>query len=246
MKPLKNLLPVVFFLYFILPSGYLFAQHSGGSGNISINATNFTAINLDNSNAWNKVFITDRPVNSNYQTGSPFVNTEWQQANIILIENKAEILDVPVRIDAKANLLEINHEDRVKVLHATNTYSLAFKNSEEVFVSNKTLGVEEPEGFFKIVYNKKSSLLCHYSTKVVQGTYNPILDAGIKEDKLVVEQTYYIFKEGKLVKLEKNRKKLIHQFNNEPEVAGFIREQKITPKFEYDLLKLVSFIDSHS
>ncbi len=246
MKPFETLKISVGIFTLILFATSVSAQYTGGSSAISVNSSSFGVLNFDNSNAWNKVFITDRPVNSTYQTGSPFVNTEWQMADITLLENQAKILNVPVRIDAKANLIEINHEDRVKVLHATNTYSLAFKSNEEVYISNSTLGIAEPVGFFKIIYNKKSSLLCHYSTKLVQGAYNPILDAGIKEDKLVVEQTYYIFQKGKLLKLEKNRKKLLHQFEGQPEISQFIKAQKITPKFEYDLLKLIGFIDSLS
>ncbi len=222
------------------------AQYSGGGSNISVNSSSFGVLNFDNSGAWNKVFITDRKVNANYQTGSPFINDEWQLANIILLENKAEILNVPVRIDAKFNLIEINHEGVVKVLHATNTYSLAFKTTEEVFVTGQTLGISEPEGFFKIIYNKKSSLLCHYSTKIIRGAYNAVLDAGIKEDKLLVEQTYYIYRDGKLIKLEKNRKKLLKQFIDQPEIVQYIKDQHITPNEEYDLLKLVDFIDSRS
>ena len=246
MNPIKRIVfPLVFFIV-VLITMQVNAQYSGGGSNVSVNSSSYGALNFDNTNAWNKVYITDRPINSNYLTGSPFVNTDWQLADIILLDNKAQILNVPVRIDAKSNLLEINHEEKVKVLHATNTYSVAFKTSNDVYLSNKTLGISEPEGFFKVVYNQKSSLLCHYSTKVIQGAYNPILDAGIKEDKMVIEQTYYIYREGKLIKLEKNRKKLIKQFNNQPEIAQFIKDQHIMPKEEYDLLKLIGFIDSLS
>jgi hypothetical protein len=234
---------VSFIASFFLPAVFclqtLSAQYSGSSASSGV-------VTLNSTNAWNKVFITDRAVNTNVQTGSPFISNEWQLANIVVMENKGEIQNVPVRIDAKYNLIEIMHEGKVKVLHSANTYSISLALSKEVFVSNKTLGLIEPEGFFKVVYSKKSSLLCHYSTKVIEGGYNAVLDAGIKEDKMVIEQTYYIMQDGKLIKLEKNRKKLIHQFNDKPEIAQYIKEQHIMPKAEYDLLKLIDFIDSLS
>ena len=220
----------------------LSAQYS--NGNISVNSSSYGTLSFDDSPAWNKTFITDRPVNTNLLVGNPFVDADWQIGDIVVIENKSEIAGVPVRIDAKFNLIEINVDGVVKVLHSSNTYSLALRTSKEVFVSNKTLGIAEPEGFYKVVYNKKSSLLCHYSTKVVPGSYNAVLDAGIKEDKMLVEQTYYLFKDGKLTRLEKNRKKLIKQFNDQPNITEFIKEQRITPKYEEDLVKLIGFIDS--
>ena len=230
-------------LFFV---GKAYSQYGGGTGQISIGSSTYSVLSFDNTNAWNKVFITDRPFNSTYQTGSPFIYNEWKLADIITAENKAEILNVPARIDAKSNVIEINHDGKVKVLHSSNTYSLVFKTSKEIFVSNKVLGITEPEGFFKIIYNEKSSLICHYSTKLIEGTYNPVLDAGIKENKLLVEPTYYMIKNGKLVKLEKNRKKLIRQFNDQPEVVQYIKNQHITPKLEEDLLKLIGFIDKLS
>jgi hypothetical protein len=235
---------VFLFAFSILITTIVNGQYSSG-GQISVNSSSYGILSMDNSSAWNKIFITDRPTNTNFLTGSPFINPEWQLADIVVVENKGEIRGVLVRVDAKFNLIEIkDQDDRVKVLHASNTYSLAFKTSDEVFVSNKTLRISEPEGFFKIIHNKKSSLLCHYSTKLIEETYNAILDAGIKEDKMVIDQTYYIFKDGKLTKLEKNRKKLIRQFDDQPQVVQYIKDQHIMPKEEYDLLKLIGFIDS--
>jgi len=203
-------------------------------------------LDFNSTNEWSKVFITNRPIYNNSQTGTPFINPEWKLADIVLLENKNEILQVPVRIDTKFNLIEIRHEEKVKVLHASNTFSVALTMTGEVFVTNKTLGITEPEGFFKVVYSKKSSLLCYYSAKIIEGAYNPVLDAGIKEDKMFVEQTYYIMQNGKLTKLEKNRKKLMRQFEDQPEIAQFIKDEHLMPKLEYDLLKLIGFIDSRT
>lgn len=198
----------------------------------------------NNNNAWSKIFITNRSININSQIGSPFINSNWQLANIVTLEDRSEILQVPVRIDVKFNLIEINHEEKVKVLHCSNTYSVEIVMNGEKYYSNKALGIKEPEGFYKVIYTNKSSLLCFYSSKVVEGAYNPVLSAGIKEDKMIVESTYYISQNGKLTKLENSRKKLFKQFENQPEVAQYIKDQRIMPKAEVDLVKLLRFIDS--
>jgi len=65
-------------LFFI----YTFANsQNSGAVNISLSNSNMGVLELNNNNAWNGVSITDKPVNSNYQTGSPFINTEWQLAS---------------------------------------------------------------------------------------------------------------------------------------------------------------------
>jgi hypothetical protein len=246
MKNIFSAVKSVLILILISISGFVNSQYSGGGLNISLNNSYVSSLNFDETNAWNKVFITDRPVAANIQTGSPFVSDEWQTADIVLADKKSRIVNVPVRIDAKYNLLEINHEEHVKVLHANNTFSLVFKKSNDIYITNQTLGLEEPEGFFKVIYNDNSSLLCHYGTKIIHGAYNPVLAAGIKEDKLVIDPVYYIYKDGKLTKLENNRRKLMKQFKDQPDILQFVDEQHLNPKAEADLLKLVKFIDSKS
>ncbi|MCB8994176.1 MAG: hypothetical protein H6538_01055 [Bacteroidales bacterium] len=211
----------------------------------SVGATN-VVINLNDNPAWSRVFVTDRPTVSNSMSGTPFINNDWQLADIVVSDDKGEIKAVPCRIDAKANLIEINQGGVVKVLHSMNTKSIAFKTTNEVFITNKTLGIPDPVGFYKVIYDSKSSLLCYYSTKTIEGAYNPVLDAGIKEDKLVVEKTYYIFRDGKLTRLENKRGKLVKQFSDQPEIAEYIKENRITPNEELDLMKLITFIDSKS
>jgi len=218
----------------------------GSGGNITLNNSNMGAFDMYNSSAWNSVVITDRPVSSNSLIGSSFINSEWKIADIIVIENKAIIPNVPVRIDAQENLVEINHENLVKVLNAEKIFSLSFKTDEEVFISNKTLGIDEPVGFFKVLYSKKASLLCHYNTKLIKSSYNPVLDAGIKEDKLVIEETYYIMQNQKLIKVEKSNKKLVKQFSDQGNVVNYIKDQHLNPKLVTDLIKLVNFIDSQN
>lgn len=241
-KKISFVLISAFSLFF---SEMISAQYNGGT-QISLGSSYYSSLNFDNTAAWNKVFSTSRSLENNYQTGSPFINNDWKIADIITFDNKSTIANIPVRLDAKANLIEINHENMVKVLHSANTYSVAFKAGNEVFITNRTLGIDTPEGFFKIIYNEKTSLLCHYSTKIIESSYNQVLDAGIREDKLMLEQTYYILKDGKLVKLEKKRKKLIRQFMDRPEVVQYIKENHLIPREEADLLKLISYIDSIS
>lgn len=226
-------------------TNFVLSQGSGGV-NITLNNSNMGVVDLYNNLAWQNVIITDRPLASTSYIGSPFINTEWKLADIIVADSKGVIANMPVRIDVQENLVEINHENVVKVLKAEKVYSLSFKTDEDVFVSNKTLGIEEPVGFFKVIYSKKSSLLCHYYTKLIRSTYNPVLDAGVKDNKLVIEETYYIMQDQKLIKLEKSNRKLIKQFNGQENVVNYIKDQHLNPKLLSDLVKLVNFIDSQN
>lgn len=203
-------------------------------------------LDVYSSQAWSKVFITNRPFHVNNMEGNQFINADWQLADIICSDNNGKIEGYPVRLDARANLIEINDNGVIKVLHATNTYSVAFKVTNEVFITNKTLGIAEPVGFYKVLYSEKSSLLCHYSTKIIEGAYNPVLDAGIKEDKMLVEKIYYLFKDGELTKLENKRRKLIKQFIDQPEISEYIKLNRIIPTNETDLIKLITYMDSKS
>lgn len=176
--------------------------------------------------------------------GTPYLNEKWQKADITLLHDDLLIKDIPVKINVRNNWLEVNLKGKVYLLDADDIYSLFLKGNNDAFITTNALDKNGPSGFFKVIYNDKSSLLCFYSTSIKQANYVPAFDAGEQDDKIIIEKTYYAFINGQLIELEKKRQKFTQQFNLNEEMDAFFRNNRINPKKEQDLIKFLKYYDS--
>ncbi|MBE9510120.1 MAG: hypothetical protein IMY71_04510 [Bacteroidetes bacterium] len=176
--------------------------------------------------------------------GTPYLNEEWENADIILSHDDLLVKDIPIRIDVMNNWLEVKLKGKVFLLYVDDTHSLFFKNSNDAFITGNGIAKNSPAGFYKVIYNEKSSVFCHYSTKIKEATYIPAFNVGEKDDKIIIEKTYYAFINNQLIELEKNKKKLIQQFKSNKEIITFIKHNNINPTKEQDLIKFIKYYDS--
>ena len=177
-------------------------------------------------------------------TGTPYLNEEWQNADIVFLKDDLFVKDIQVKIDVRNNWLEVNLKGKVYVLDADDTYSLFFKENNITFITRNALNKIGPQGFFEVIYNEESSLFCHYSASIKQANYIPALDAGEEDDKIIINTTYYAYINMQLIELEKKSKKFAKQFNLNEEMNTFFRHNRINPKNEQDLIKFLKYYDS--
>lgn len=176
--------------------------------------------------------------------GTPYLNEEWENADIVLSHDDLLVRDILVKIDVSNNWIEVKREGEIFLLYIDDTHSLFFKNSNTAFITGNGIAENSPEGFYEVLYNEKSSLFCHYSTSIKKATYIPAFNVGEKDDKIIIEKKYYAFLNNQLIELEKNKKKLIQQFHSNNEIITFIKQNNINPKNEQDLIKFIKYYDS--
>ena len=177
-------------------------------------------------------------------SGTPYLNEKWQKADIILLHDDLLIKDIPVKINVRSSWLEVNLKGKIYLLDADDIYSFFLKGNNDAFITTNALDKNGPSGFYKVIYNDKSSLLCFYSASIKQANYVPAFDAGEQDDKIVIEKTYYAFINGQLIELEKKSKKFTRQFNLNEEMDAFFSQNRINPKNEQDLIKFLKYHDS--
>lgn len=176
--------------------------------------------------------------------GTPYLNEEWENADIVLSHDDLLVKDIPIKVDLMNNWIEVNLKGKIFLLYLDDTHSFYFKNSNDAFITGNSIVKDSPAGFYKVLYNEKSSLFCQYSTNIKKSTYIPAFDVGEKDDKIIIEKTYYAFINNQLIELEKNKKKLIRQFKSNNEIITFIKHNNINPKKEQDLIKFINYYDS--
>ena len=117
-----------------------------------------------------------------------------------------------VKMDAHQNLLEIRHNGKVKTISSDNVKSIVIPNEKTTYITDALLDTGSPKGFYRLIYNRHSSLLCYYFSEIRKSNYNRAIDMGQREDAVVVMKEYYLLFNGKMIKLENRRKKLARQF----------------------------------
>ncbi len=176
--------------------------------------------------------------------GSNYISDEWQLSDILTTIDSIPINNVLIKIDVFNNVIEIKDADIIKILPANQTKYFKLKDKNEYFITTNVLGDFILNGFSKVIFNGKITLLTNYSAKVKEAKYNEALAVGNRDDELIIVKSYYFFMNNNLLKTETTKKRLMKQFADNPKIQLFIKENKISPKDEKDLIYLVKFIDS--
>ena len=176
--------------------------------------------------------------------GSGYLYEDWVLADVVMTGDIPIFRDLMVKIDIQHNLLEIQYNDEIKLLTSSQTFSFNIKSDKDTFFTRNALDPDFPDGFFKVLCNGETPLLIHYLTDIKMANYNVALDVGNKDDEIIVVNKYYVIWEGDLLPVENTRKKLIKQFDSNKQVSGYIRDKKINPKNEQDLINLFEYVNT--
>ncbi len=187
--------------------------------------------------------VTEKTYNTK-MTGSSYIYEDWQLSDIKMTSDSGIIQNLMIKIDVLYNVIEIKKDEEIKILPASQTILLKLKDKNEVFITKNALGDYLLNGFSKIIYNGKTSLLCNFSAKVKEAKYNEALAVGNRDDELIIVKNYYFFINNELTLVERNKKKFLKSFASNPSIQEFIKEKDISPKNENDLVILLKYIDS--
>lgn len=169
--------------------------------------------------------------------GTPYANTNFLPS---LIPDSPE--SILVRYDANKDLVEVLIDEKVYELPKIEKFStLKFKNSDI------TLVYIENNGYFFRLVNGTNQLLKKEKIQIqnVKPSIEPnsmIKDGYSKFEK--VSPTYYIKTQNSLEKVSKDEQSVISLFpDKKPEIEDFMKKNKIKLKNEFDLIKLVNFLN---
>lgn len=189
--------------------------------------------------------IDEIPLKPIETSGSFYLNEEFQIGNILL-KNRREIKNYPIKYDLKYNRMEINAGNIIKVLNCEDIYNFyIFGDNEEYrnvdyFDETNDLG-----GFFQIIASGSVSLLQHTDIKIMPANYVPETDTGRRSDKIVKTDSYFFSKGKRVFEITGRKNKDLDIFGDrESQVKEFVQDEKISFKNENDLVKLVSFYNS--
>lgn len=178
------------------------------------------------------------------QVGTVYLCEDWKKADIYMVTDSSVIKGLETRIDLQRNELEIRFKGEVKVLPSYRIRNVVFIESKELYVTENILKSSQ-RGFYKVLVEDDNSLLCRYDIKIQSSNYNVQLDVGQKSSKIIKIHNYFVYGGTNLIELGKTKGKLKNQFNEQPKLFNFIKENKINPKKEESLISFVGFLNAN-
>jgi hypothetical protein len=174
-----------------------------------------------------------------------YLDDEWADTDIYLINDSLVLRDLNTRIDLRNNVLEIKTKKDTLVLPTYRIKSLFFKETAKVFVTENI--VKSPtNGFYQVVVDDKYSLLSQPKVKVERSDFNVITNSGNRDDKIIQQESFYLFIDDTLVKLENSKGRFKKQFRKNKKILQFLSQQKVKPKNKVFLIELVKFINKEN
>lgn len=179
--------------------------------------------------------------------GNAYWDAHWGLSSLEIKGYKELVEGNYVRYDIYRNELEFLFKDGIKVLPGSKIVSIVWQDSllsRPRFLVRGELYQENGiplTGFVEILVDKNVKLIKRIMINTKMPNYNPALDVGSKNPKIVQENQYYYAIDNKLVRMKS--KKDLQEWNqvHHSKIDAFIKANKIKFNNDFDLVKLVEY-----
>ncbi|MCP4122512.1 MAG: hypothetical protein GY751_12235 [Bacteroidetes bacterium] len=237
--------------------GYIFSNALRACFSIAISVVCFSDLNAQGAPAGNPhtgitfpqsykpaVFGMDTKDGKLNIKGSNYIHDEWQSAQLKLADGSEVILDAKVRIDIVNWVLEQLTGTDTLIIPSFQVQTIKLAETNETFSPKKVIGEDGPPGFYRVLYQDKSSLYCHYSTYLKKANYNAALDTGNNYDEIKMLKTYFVRLHGSLIRLDNKKSARLDQLGGQ-DIQGLVKKNKIDLRKEEGLISLLKLLDGN-
>lgn len=194
---------------------------------------------------------TNLPKQKTAPKGSVYLVDDWMHGTIIL-KDSTNISGYPYRYNMRSKYIELKDEsDSIKVLsfakvdwmfsktiHGTNVYD----NCSNYMLEYPELGDCE---FVEIMVYGKATLFDKLSLNMIEANYNRAVDAGETSDTYYVEHTYYILKDGELIRIKKSKGSVLNVLEDKKEeLSSYIKSNKLKMREPNNIAQVVKYYNS--
>lgn len=176
--------------------------------------------------------------------GTPYLDDSYVNGTIAFATNTRT---VPLRYNAYKDLMEFQADGQARVLDPSTTIKKV-NFGETTFVVEKyknDKGITK-YGYFTLLDTGKVTLFSRKSVKFTPGMKGRALDGGDQaaEYRRNPDEFYFKINNGEMTEV-KNIKSMIAAFpDKQDELLAFAKKEKISPRNEEELIKLVKYYNS--
>ncbi len=179
--------------------------------------------------------------------GSPFLDKEWSLGKIAVTDT-SKIDSIMLRYNIYHKEMQYQHDGKTFAIGAPeNLKEIDFNFHRFVYLPYVVDGVMKKDYFEILSSGKTVTLYVHRFTTVIPASYNPAMDVGEKNDRIKINEEFYVRKGDSMISIDKKGRNFLGLFSNadQQKVKQIIKEKRISFKNKKDLIELVVDINSN-
>ena len=236
---------------FMLSTCFIYAQGTGGrklgavnlqSGSNGLGSSGYGSNNFMTFR--NGEWVKDKSNEDSY-SGSNYLFDSWS--------NKAEIYDlkgkgyklINCNFNVASNRIEAmldNTEDKTFVFNSRDISKI--KIGDKYFAKKKI--DNNPNYLLEVIQQgDKLALLKSYSAVIVPGNVNPMTQKKINEDKISINSSYYVERDGTLEEIKLKKSTVLKLMSDKKDkLKSFLSENKLSFKEDNDIKRIFGYYNS--
>lgn len=170
--------------------------------------------------------------------GSLYLQDNWVESRILTPED--EVVLAPARLRLFEEEMQVLQNGKVLALFPGKVKAVALGRS--VFIP-MNLGKNKGLSYLEVLVTGSMDLFVHHQLKLKKSDYNPALNVGSRNDRLVLVETYYYRSdEGNPRRLTTTRPGILKALNRRKKAVGeFAKANELRPGKRADLIALFEF-----
>lgn len=195
--------------------------------------------------------VTEIPLQKGETQGSVYLEKDWYHGSLEMGGGKV-VLDYPLKYNLKSGELEIKATwDSIRIVHFSQVERFTWETARghEYFVNAKEFVGDSYDvnvnGFFKVLEDGEVKLFQNSYLELIPSSYNTAMDAGNNHDTYTQKEKLYIYKEGKLSNLKRNKKAVLSAMSDkENEIKLYVKQNKLKYRKIEDITSMVKYYNN--
>ena len=176
--------------------------------------------------------------------GDTYLEKYWNRATLLLTDYDQPIEGYPVRYDINSLSLEINYDNKIKVMDSKRISSMVWMDSltrePRYFVNGSNYKEDGAPlvGLIEVLVDGEVALVNKFYLEVAKPTYNVAMGSGSKDTKIYKRKTAYCSSDRTLTKIKTKRDILAISGKHNSEIASFMSDNHLKANDQADLIKI--------
>jgi len=182
--------------------------------------------------------------------GDTYLDKKWNIASFILSDSEKLIEGYYVKIDVKADMLEIKTKSGIKVIEGKKVKSVVWldsvTNQPHYFASARDYKLDGVPltGFLEVMVDGSMPLMKRTTIFEKEPDYIPAFDVGSRDTKIFKKEAFYYAKKGELAKIT-NKKNLLPAFADQSgDIETYIKINKLDVSKQNGLVRVFEYYNA--
>lgn len=172
-----------------------------------------------------------------------FITEDWEQADLISANNQI-VSKYLLKYDPYVQKIYLKNGSDMIAIPPTYIKGFILKTSSKDRSFEKFKLEGKTFEFLELIEKGEISLYKRFETSLLRSNYNPLLDAGNFNDRVIIKEKYFLYKDENFTELPSKRKKSLKYFiSKNSKCKDFIKKNKLNLKNEEDLVRILKFLN---